>query len=401
MEIGGHTSDHTSLLTVDTAEARRQICNDRVALARITGRAPRSFAYPYGASDAATERLVGKCGYSSARIVGGLTCPRCARAESLHPARRFHVRTSYSFVQSTRVADAKHAIEQVARHGGGWVPLVFHEVCDHCSAMGVSPKSLRSLLAWIAARRSEGIVVRPVGAVVAGPAHPLVHAPIHAGPYALVVNARLAQPGTAAGAGPDVGGDGIDMQEATRCWRRAGFGVSHVTWTRRPVGIGGSIAETVAVSGYVSGDRKLIVRPDGGSCSVRVLTGVSYRLSVWYRATAPIFLTAYVRNSAGRWRYWAKSPAARPSKGWSKVSLDLPPVPAGVGNISFGATIVGNGRMTVDNFGIVVAPRAGGPIAIGLGISLRSVLASLLLGFVLVPVLGSVAYDRVRRRRTA
>jgi peptidoglycan/xylan/chitin deacetylase (PgdA/CDA1 family) len=94
-EIGGHTSDHTSLISVDAAEGTRQVCNDRVALTQIIGRAPRSFAYPYGASNRATERLVEHCGYSSARIVGGLTCPRCARAESLTPARRFHVKRSY------------------------------------------------------------------------------------------------------------------------------------------------------------------------------------------------------------------------------------------------------------------------------------------------------------------
>ena len=47
-EIGGHTSDHTSLISVDAAEGTRQVCNDRVALTQIIGRAPRSFAYPYG-----------------------------------------------------------------------------------------------------------------------------------------------------------------------------------------------------------------------------------------------------------------------------------------------------------------------------------------------------------------
>jgi peptidoglycan/xylan/chitin deacetylase (PgdA/CDA1 family) len=400
-EIGGHTSDHTSLIAVDPAEGNRQVCNDRVALAQITGRAPRSFAYPYGASNHATERLVERCGYSSARIVGGLTCPLCARAESLTPAPRFHVRTSYSFVESTRVSDVKRAIAQVARHGGGWVPLVFHEVCDHCSAMGVRPQELRSLLAWISAHRSDGYVVRTVGAVVGGQALPLVRAPIHAGPYGQVVNARLAQAGTAVDGGPDVGGDGVDMQESSRCWRRSGYGVSRVTWTRRPVGIRGSMAETVTVTGYVSGDRKLIVRPDGGSCSVRVQHGATYRLSVWYRSTAPILLTAYVRNSAGRWRYWAKSSAAPPSKGWSKLSFDLPPVPAGVGNISFGATITGNGRMTVDNFGIAVAPRAGGAIASRQGISSRTLVGSVLLALVLAPVVGAAVYDRVRRRSPA
>jgi hypothetical protein len=243
--------------------------------------------------------------------------------------------------------------------------------------------------------------VRTVGSVIGGPARPAVRAPVHAGPYALLVNSRLAQPGRSADAGPDVGGDGVDTQEATRCWRRAGFGESNVTWTRRAVGIGGTMAETVAATGYVSGDRKLIVRPDGGSCSVRVQKGVRYRLWVWYRSTAAIYLTAYVRNSAGRWRYWAKSPAALPSKGWSKLSFDLPSVPDGVGNISFGATIAGNGRMTVDNFGIARTPRSTGSIAIPLGISSRTLIGSALLGLVLIPAAGAAVYDRVRRRPAA
>jgi hypothetical protein len=131
---------------------------------------------------------------------------------------------------------------------------------------------------------------------------------------------------------------------------------------------------------------------------VRVQSGATYRLWVWYRATAPISLAAYVRNSAGRWRYWANSSAARPSRGWSKLWFDLPPVPAGVGNISFGATIAGNGRMTVDNFGIAAAPRQAASTALGLGISNRSLVGSLLLGFVLMPVVGAAAYDRLRRR---
>ena len=74
-------------------------------------------------------------------------------------------------------------------------------------------------------------------------------------------------------------------------------------------------------------------------------------------------------------------------------------MPAGVGNISFGATLVGNGRMTVDNLGIAIAPRAGGQIAIGIGVSPRTLLGSLLFGLVLAPVIGAVAYDRVRRWR--
>jgi hypothetical protein len=63
--------------------------------------------------------------------------------------------------------------------------------------------------------------------------------------------------------------------------------------------------------------------------------------------------------------------------------------------------IAGNGRMTVDNFGIAVAPRATASTALGLGISTRSLVGSALLGLVLLPVVGAAAYDRVRRRPPA
>jgi hypothetical protein len=45
-----------------------------------------------------------------------------------------------------------------------------------------------------------------------------------------------------------------------------------------------------------------------------------------------------------------------------------------------------------------VAPRATASTVLGLGISTRSLVGSLLLGLVLVPVVGAATYDRVRRR---
>ena len=399
-EIGGHTSDHTDLITVDPAERLRQVCDDRIAIAKIVGRSPRSFAYPYGASNLATEDIVRRCGYSSARTVGSLhnesSCPSCPHAETLVPRDSYRVRTSFSFVSTTPVGDAERAITAAAQHGGGWVPLVFHQVCDDCSAIAVPPARLRALLAWIQTQRSHGVVVRTMGAVVGGTALPLLKSPKQQGPFGRLQNAKLSQPGVAPGPASEVQGDGVDTQEATRCWRRAGYGVSHVTWTRGNAGINGSMAETAVVTGYQSGDSKLIVRPDAGSCAVVVQPGSTYRIAVWYRATTRVSLTTFVRDSAGRWHYWVKSPPSRTSRGWSELSYILPSVPAGVTNISFGAAIAGNGRMTLDNFRIVgvrAAAKSSG------GITGSHALVGFLLIGLLVPVLGAAVYDRVRRRR--
>ncbi len=407
-EIGGHTGDHMDLVTVDVPERQRQVCADRIALSRVLGHPLRSFAYPYGASDAATERVVQECGYSSARTVGGLTsppdCRKCTPIQAAPPRDRFRVRTSYSFVSTTPIGNAEEAITRTMQHGGGWIPLVFHQVCDNCSRLSIRPARFQSLLGWISRHRADGVEVRTVGTVVGGKAHPLVPGPRQGGSYGRLVNASLSQPGVVASIGSDVAGDGADTREATRCWRRAGYGVHVATWTRGPIGLHASIAESLRVSGYVSGDAKLMVRRDGGSCSPRVKAGSSYEISVWYRSTLPLTLVAYARTSAGHWRYWTKSPPARPSSSWTRSSFVLPAVAAGMTNVSFGAAVAGNGVATVDDFGMrsLSAPNGLERMhASARATGSRAFVGALLLIIVVLPVLGAVVFDRVRKARSA
>lgn len=176
-EIGGHTLDHVNLPTLERAARVKQICDDRIALVHLLGSdAVSSFAYPYGALTPAVERDVAVCGYNSARTVGGLDarvgrCAGCPDAESASPGHRFRIRSGPSFVASTPIAHATEQILAAERAGGGWVPLVFHEVCDHCSKMAITPANLTALLDWIHAR---GIPVRTVGEVVGGATRPVV-----------------------------------------------------------------------------------------------------------------------------------------------------------------------------------------------------------------------------------
>jgi len=104
-EIGGHSVTHPNLANLDAAEARRQICNDRVAIAGILGTAPTDFAYPYGAYTPATEAIVAACGYNSAREVGGIasqSCgPTCPYAESIPPTNPYAIRTGVSVIPTT------------------------------------------------------------------------------------------------------------------------------------------------------------------------------------------------------------------------------------------------------------------------------------------------------------
>jgi peptidoglycan/xylan/chitin deacetylase (PgdA/CDA1 family) len=69
VEIGGHAVTHCPLAAMDEAEARAEIAEGRARLAEMLGRAPESFAYPYGAPTTVGPRdiaLVRAAGYSSA-----------------------------------------------------------------------------------------------------------------------------------------------------------------------------------------------------------------------------------------------------------------------------------------------------------------------------------------------
>ncbi len=176
-EIGGHTLDHVELPKYKRDMRLRQICDDRLRLTRLLGTdAVRSFAYPYGASGPGVERDVASCGYNSARIVGGLNpeaggCNGCPDAESASPRARFKIRSSPSFVVSTPLSRITAQIAKAQRSGGGWIPLVFHEVCDGCSRLAISTADFTALLGWM---RVRGVTVRTVDQVIGGDTRPAV-----------------------------------------------------------------------------------------------------------------------------------------------------------------------------------------------------------------------------------
>ena len=62
-EIGGHSVNHPDLGTLASPDAKREICNDRVALSQW-GYNVTSFAYPFAVSTPAIEALVKERGYN-------------------------------------------------------------------------------------------------------------------------------------------------------------------------------------------------------------------------------------------------------------------------------------------------------------------------------------------------
>ena len=171
-EIGGHTLDHVDLTTVSSTEARRQVCEDR---ARLMNRGFRitSFAYPNGAgyNNSTVRTIVKQCGYNSARRSWGLrsaSCTTCALAETIPPKDVYATRTPDSVRSDTTLATIESYVTRAETNGGGWVQIVFHEICDHCDQYSTSPGTLDAFLDWLAPRSTQGTTVKTVNEVIAG-----------------------------------------------------------------------------------------------------------------------------------------------------------------------------------------------------------------------------------------
>lgn len=158
-EVGGHTLDHVNLTTVGSAEQRRQICDDREALIAL-GLNPTNFAYPNGADGyqvPAQQQVihgnVRDCGYETARTTRGIDGTCCPFAESLTPPVPYAVRAVMPQI-TTPLQAYKDVILAARDNGGGWMPLVFHDLCQTADCANfdeyaVDTELFEELLDWI------------------------------------------------------------------------------------------------------------------------------------------------------------------------------------------------------------------------------------------------------------
>ena len=52
-----------------------------------------------------------------------------------------------------------------------------------------------------------------------------------------------------------------------------------------------------------SGDRKLVLTQDTGTCARQVTAGQTWRLSGYYKSDVPVKLKVYYRKTSGAWVY--------------------------------------------------------------------------------------------------
>ena len=339
-EIAGHTLSHLHLPALDLDEARREVCNDRVALL-ARGFAVSSFAYPFGDNTAVVDQVVADCGYNSGRDVGGLrapSCLTCAFANPSPPVDRSSVRTPPSIKSDTSLATLESYVTKAEQHGGGWVPLVFHHVCDGCNPLSVSPATLAAFLDWLAQRAAYGTVVRTVAEVIGGEVQPGVDGPPP--DDALVVQNPSLEVDANSDAVPD-------------CWQRGGSGTNTATFALESPGFDGSIAQRIDVTSLVSGARRLVTRQDLGTCAPNAVPGHRYRVTAAYHATVQPHFTIYYRTAAGAWVFFAQGPALPASASYVHGAYTTQPLPAGATAISVGLSILNVGSLTVDAFTLV------------------------------------------------
>lgn len=340
-EIGGHTAYHANLQMTDPREAQREVCDDRVNLLDH-GYAPTSFAYPYGAYTSSVESMVQACGYASARTTEYLN----GGTVGTPPADPYAIGIGNSSVTLTNLENAVRAAEAT----GGWVPLAFHDICNGCSSLAISPANFGALLDWLQGESANGVVVQTVAQVTGGPVSLGVSGP--AAPAAANGTNGLRN----ASLETDADGD-----SAPDCWSFDGYGTNTYAWIRTTDSHSGAYAEKVDVSGYSSGDRYIDMTQDLGACTPSVRPGHRYVLKAWYKSTSPVYFTFFSRDTNLAFNYWTDSGTFGASGGWTQAVYMTPVIPASVTGLSFGLAIAGAGSLTVDDLSIDDASATGSP----------------------------------------
>jgi peptidoglycan/xylan/chitin deacetylase (PgdA/CDA1 family) len=169
-DIGSHTITHPDLTTLSPADVQQEVCGSRQDLIAHGITDPVSFAYPFGTYNAAVEAIVQQCGFTNARAGGGVSnsnfTPTAPWLETLPPRDPMAVGTiAVDGASPMTLADLESFVTAASAHGGGWLPLTFHDVChrsnrNFASCMAsygpVQDTVLGQFLTWLQAAGQPG-----------------------------------------------------------------------------------------------------------------------------------------------------------------------------------------------------------------------------------------------------
>jgi hypothetical protein len=181
--------------------------------------------------------------------------------------------------------------------------------------------------------RDRAIYIAAAGLVLG-----LVCAPLAPAPRALAAPLSLTNP---------------SLEQVTNglpnCFEQSGWGDQAINW-QLVAGHTGSVAQSITLSNYASGDRKLLVQ-ESTACAPQVMPGMTYNLSVWYKATSAKNSLTVFRHSAAGWTYWTDLKQLPVAAGWTQAAVTTPSIPDGTDQISFGVSLSGNGTLVTDDYG--------------------------------------------------
>ncbi|MFH5878538.1 fibronectin type III domain-containing protein [Arthrobacter sp. NA-172] len=344
-EIAGHTVTHPDLVTLTSDEVTRQVCNGRVALANM-GFKVTSFAYPFASTDPAVQAIVKNCGFNSARGLGDLYSKddtSLPPAETIPPANPYDTAAPEEVDSTWTLANLEDSVTKAQAAGGGWVQLTFHHIAVGTDpTLTISPDLFSQFTSWLAQQQTAGsVAVKTVDQVIGGAVQPLVSGPAVPPPPPQGTN-MIQNPSL------ETLTSGIPQ-----CWAAGGYGTNTPSYAVVSPGHTGNNAEQLTMSGYVSGDAKLLPALDLGGCSPTGTPGHAYQLSAWYKSDVITQFELYYRTGTGYWTYWTSSPLFNASSNWSQVSWTTPALPAGASGVSYGLNIQSNGSITTDDYSMI------------------------------------------------
>ena len=345
-EIGGHTLSHPDLSTLNVDDAKREICNGRATLLSL-GFGVKNFAYPFGSPPAQSpfaaqiEQIIADCGFLTARGTGDIlspgSCIGCPFADSIPPGRSFHVRTPDSVKLGTSLETMQGYVTQAEDHGGGWVVIVMHHICDTCNPYSIPRQQLTDFLDWLQPRSALGTVVKTIDEVIGGPLLPKVDGPPKPLPSPgsnLLINGSLED---------DVNHDGLPD-----CWMKGGSGTNTATFAITSDAADGLSAEHIQIQSLTSGARRLVNKQDTGLCAPAVNKGHGYSASAMYKSSVPARFIAYYLDPTNRWIEWAQGPFLPARSQYSQASWPIPQLPDTAKAISIGMSIFAVGDLYLD-----------------------------------------------------
>lgn len=153
-ELGCHSYSHLDLMTARTRRIHEDLDLNAAAFsALVPGKPLAHFAYPYGRLRPSQKAKLGQRFQSMRSIFPGLHRDRV----DLNLLKGNKLYSSGGHIDR-----ALRLVDQLAE-SGGWLILYSHDVSDHPTEFGVTPRDLERLLH---ASASAGAEVLPVGAVV-------------------------------------------------------------------------------------------------------------------------------------------------------------------------------------------------------------------------------------------